>query len=133
MKKLLLFLSVIVFLAACGPSKKILTDTTPEPFAFRKISADSAQIYRDNFVNDKSIRAKFKQGMMIPLEPLRDLMAQQGVTELHIFYGKAEFKTPVFIIYGAEGTMKYKGATQDNATQTVYLVYYPCPPNCGKG
>lgn len=130
MKRLFLFLLVITVIGACNSGKSI-NESFGEGFQARPISEDSAMIYRKNFESDRKFRQTFRKGMMIPAEVLKTIY-DQGVDEIYVYYGKSpDFRTPVFIVYGASSKMKYKASTSGNTPPRVtYMVYYPCPPNC---
>ncbi len=130
MKQFLSLLAIVMVAAACN-STKYMRASDPEEFVARVISEDSAKIYRANYERDPKIRKRFRQGMMIPMEALNAIVGEGKVTNLQIYYGKAEFKSPVFIIYGADSQLRYKSQSPAApAARTIYLVYYPCPPHC---
>ncbi|MBZ5857036.1 hypothetical protein [Flavihumibacter profundi] len=134
MKQLFLAAFTLILLASCY-SKKLTYVSTPENFQVREISDDSAKIYRKNYEDDPKFKADFRQGMYIPIKIIDAIRTEQGLNGIMIYYGKTpEFKSPVFLVSGTKDILNYKRSKDYSGPLgiTTYMVYYPCPTQCGK-
>lgn len=133
MKKLLIIILGLFFLAACYP-KKLTFSTDPENYTVREISNDSAEIYKKNYENDPKFKIDFRRGMYIPMKIIDAIRTEQGLNGLMVYYGKSpEFKSPVFILTGTKDILNYTTRIANSGlfAEKSYLVYYPCPTHCG--
>jgi hypothetical protein len=134
MKNLGLAAICLMLLASCY-SKKLTRDETVENFIVRAIPRDSADIYMANYEKEPAFKQHFKRGMYIPMEIIDAIKSQQGLNGIMVYYGKSpEFKSPVFILFGTTDKLQYRPSRNyaSPAADNTYLVYYPCPTQCGK-
>lgn len=134
MKNLVLAGISLLLLASCY-SKRLTRDETIENFIVRPIPKDSADNYMANYENDPAFKQHFKRGMYIPMEIIDAIKTQQGLSGIMVYYGKSpEFRSPVFILFGTTDKLQYKPGRNyaDPSADKTYLVYYPCPTQCGK-
>lgn len=134
MKNLLPVALCLLVLSSCY-SKRLTSDQTIENFIVRPIPRDSADFYMTNYENAPAFKQHFKKGMFIPMEIIDAIRTQQGLSGIMVYYGKSpEFKSPVFILFGTTDKLQYKPSRNyaNPPSDNTYLVYYPCPTQCGK-
>lgn len=129
MKQLLFLFTMVIFFAACS-SNKPLAITADEKFEAVKITSAEADTYRKNYEDKPSYKGNFRLGMMIPVSVIDSIRSGRQLEAIAVYFGKhPNFNSPVFIVYGAKSIT---GTQEAVATEEIYMVYYPCPTNCGK-
>lgn len=128
MKQLLSLLAFVFFLAACSTNKPLAIPPN-EKFEAKKITAAEASDYRKNYENQPSYKVNFRKGMMIPVSVIDSIRSGRQLEAIAVYFGKhPDFSSPVFIVYGSKSITN---ATEE-ASEEVYMIYYPCPTNCGQ-
>ena len=128
MKHLMVVLSIAIAFIACKSSK---AQTQQEQYFAREISQDSAALLIKYYEEDKGFKNAFGRGMFIPVKVI-DALREEGLSGFSIYYGKhPSFITPVFLIHATKEAFQYKPSPVNTPPTRTYIVYYPCPTQCG--